>query len=157
MIIALIILFSCNSDDSGNDNGNSGYYIRAKIDGELTEYKFDATASFPLNDNRISGYAKSNPNQTFPAFNFDITDPTGIKVKNYTEPNNDMIFRLSIEGMVTYHSLHGGTEDFNINITEITNDYVKGTFGGKVFLAQSNDGSNFTLTEGEFFLKRDLE
>ncbi len=158
MIISLISLFSCSSDDnSTGDNGNSNYYIKAKINGELTEYKFEATASFPLNDNRISGYAKATPNQPFPAFDFEIIDPTGIKVKNYIEPNNDMIFRLSIEGMVTYHSLQGDVDDFNINITEITNNHVKGTFGGKIFLAQSNDGSNFTVTEGEFFLKRDLE
>jgi PBP1b-binding outer membrane lipoprotein LpoB len=155
LVIALsLIISSCSSDDSNQDEN---FYIKTKINGELVEYKYDATANLPLNGNTISGYAKAVPNQPFPAFDFEITDPTGIKVQNYAEPNNDMIFRLAIEGMITYTSQHVGVEDFNINITEITSDHVKGTFSGKVFLAQSTDGTNFSLTEGEFFLRRDIE
>lgn len=153
----IIFMISCSNNDNDNDNGNNQhYYIKAKVNGQLTEYKIDAKADLPLNGNTILGYAKSVPNQPFPAFDFEITDLTGVKVQNYTEPNNSMIFRLAIEGTVTYHSQHGGVEDFNINITEITNSHVKGTFSGKVFLAQTTDGTNFNLTEGEFFLKRNL-
>jgi PBP1b-binding outer membrane lipoprotein LpoB len=152
-----LVFTSCSKDDNGNDNAsNQNYFIKAKINGQPTEYKVGASATLPLNGKTISGYAKA-PNQPFPAFGFEITDLTGIKVQNYTEPNNSMIFRLAIEGTVTYHSQHGGVEDFNIDIAEITNNYVKGTFSGKVFLAQSFDGTNFTLAEGEFFLKRNLE
>jgi hypothetical protein len=160
LLSVLVVLFttSCsNDDDNGNNGGNNQYYIKTKINGELTEYKYDASAALPINGNTISGYAKALPNQPFPAFSFEITDPTGIKVQNYSEPNGDMIFRLSLEGTITYHSQHGGVEDFNINISEITNNHVKGTFSGKVFLAQSSDGTNFNLTEGEFFLRRDLD
>lgn len=148
------ILSSCSSNDDQNQ-GNQNYYIKTKINGELVEYKINASASFPLNDKRISGYAKAVANQPYPAFDFEIIDPTGIKVKNYATPNNDMIFRLAIEGMITYTSQNGNAEDFQINITQITNDYVRGTFSGKVFLAQSTDGASFSLTEGEFYLKRD--
>ena len=148
-----LILSSCSNDDNGNQN----YYIKTKINGEQVVYRYDANASFPLNDNTISGYAKATPNEQFPAFSFEITDPTGINVQNYTEPNSDMIFRLSIEDNITYTSQHGDVDDFNINITEITNNYVKGTFSGKVYLVQSIEGTNFSLTEGEFYLKRQME
>jgi hypothetical protein len=155
LITSVILTFSsCSRDDNSNNNQN--YFIKTKINGELVEYKYEATANLAVNGNTISGYAKAVPNQPFPAFDFEITDPTGIKVQNYVELNNNMIFRLAIEGMITYTSQHGGVEDFNINITEITSDYVKGTFSGKVFLAQSTDGTNFSLTEGEFYLKRDV-
>lgn len=153
----LIVLFiSCNNDDDRNQNINQNYYIKTKINGEWVEYNYDASADLDTNGNRIYGYAKSVPNQPFPAFNFEITDLTGIKVKNYTEPNDNMIFRLAIEGTITYTSIHGVAEDFKINIKEITNDYIKGSFSGTVFLAQSTDNTNFSLTEGEFYLKRDL-
>lgn len=156
-VIALTFIFSsCSSNDDGNQD-NQNYYIKTKINGELVEYKFDASANFPLNSNTISGYAKAVPNQSFPAFDFEITDPTGIKVKNYEEPIDDMIFRVAIEGIVTYTSQNGDAEDFQINITQITNNAVRGTFSGTVFLAQSTDGANFSLTEGEFYLNRELE
>ncbi len=158
LVTTLAAIFSsCSNDDDLNQNSNQNYYIKTKINGDLAEYKYDATVSLPLNGNTISGYAKAVPNQPFPAFDFEITDQTGIKVKNYAEPTNDMIFRLAIEGMITYTSQHGNVEDFKINIIEITNDYVKGTFSGIVFLAQSTDGANFTLTEGEFYLKREID
>ncbi len=153
--VIIVVFSSCSNNDDNPKNGQN-FYIKTKVNGEWADYKYDAVATLPSNGNTIASYAKAVPNQTFPSFDFEITDPTGIKVQNYTEPNNDMIFRLAIEGMVTYTSQNGDAEDFNINITEITNNHVKGTFSGKVFFAQSTDGSNFSLTEGEFFLKREL-
>jgi hypothetical protein len=89
-------------------------------------------------------------------FDFEITDPTGIKTQTYAEPNIDMIFRIAKEGTKTYHSQSGDVEDFKISITEISNNHIKGTFSGSVFLAQTTGNENFKLTDGEFFLKRDL-
>lgn len=157
ILTAIIVVFSSCSDNDDNSNNSQNYYIKTKVNGEWAEYKYDAVATLPVNGNTLSGYAKAVPNQTFPSFDFEITDPTGIKVQNYTEPNNDMIFRLAIEGMVTYTSQNGDAEDFNINITEITSNHIKGTFSGTIFLAQSSNGTNFSLTEGEFFLKRQME
>ena len=134
---------------------NSCDYASEEVD-PVTEYKIDANASLPTNGNRILGYVKAKQNQPFPAFDFEITDPTGIKIQTYAEPNIDMIFRIALEGTKTYHSQSGGVEDFKISITEITNNHIKGTFSGSVFLAQTTGIENFKLTDGEFFLKRDL-
>lgn len=153
-ITALVVFFSsCNLEDE-NTNNNQNYFIKAKVDGELVEYRFNATATLPTNGNKITGYAKAVPNQPFPSIDFEISDPTGIKVQNYAEPNNNMILRVAAEGTVTFTSQNGNSEDFKINITEITNSHIKGTFSGTVFLAQNSNGANFSFTDGEFYLKR---
>lgn len=160
LVIALLAFcVSCSKDSDTNQAGNTNnYFIKTKINGTWTEYKIDANATFPLNSNTISGFAKATIDQPFPAFDFEIKDPSGIKTKNYSESQYEMIFRVAKEGTITYHSLHNSdVEDFNIEITEITNDFVKGKFNGTVYLAQGNTGAFFTLTEGTFFLKRQFE
>lgn len=158
--IFAILISSCGSDDENNGNGNNNqdYYIKARLNGVLTEYKLDAVATLNTGGNRISGYARQNANTPFPAFDFEITAPEGISTRSYSENDYEMIFRISQEGTTTYHSLHDSNiTDFVIIISEITDDSVKGSFFGTVSLAQGAAGQNLSLTEGEFFLKRDLE
>ena len=154
----LALSISCSKDSDTQESIHPIYYIKTKINGTLTEYKIDANATLPLNGNTLSGYAKMNSNQPFPAFDFEIKDLSGIKAKNYSESQFEMIFRVALEGTLTYHSLHNSqVEDFNIEITEITNSSVKGKFNGSVYLVQSTGGEFFSLTEGEFYLKRQFE
>lgn len=159
LILGLSILFiSCKNDGSDKDDSvTENFYLKAKVNGQLKEFKFDAIASLPPNGNSIAGYAKETSDMPFPAISFEITEPTSIGVRRYTEPHDGMIFRLSIDGFLTYHSQHGETNDFVIDITEITSHHIKGTFNGKVFLAQATEPTYFNLTEGEFYLKRDVD
>lgn len=157
LVIALsLVLTSCSSDS----NENQVYFIKTKVDGELLKYNFSANALLPINGNvnanQIQGRAKATQNTTNPSFSFEINDPAGIKVQNYSEENFNMIFKLKIDDDIIYHSQADDVNDFNINITEITNNHIKGTFSGTVTLTLSSGDGNFSLTEGEFFLKRNL-
>lgn len=161
-LLAIVIgLSSCDSSSSDDDNNNSAdYFIKAKIDGEEIEFKgfpniaLDKTATG--NGNQLVGSASQSTSSNFPSFSFEISDPTGIKVKTYTQAEFELIFRYSLSGTNTYHSQAGQADDFQITITEITDNHLKGTFSGTITEA-INGNETLSVTDGQFFTKRQLD
>ena len=161
-LLALLVgFYSCDNGSSDDDDNNStDYFVKAKINGQELEFKrfpniaLDKTASG--NGNQLVGSASQSTSSNFPSFSFEISDPTGIKEKAYNQAQFELIFRYSLSGTNLYHSQASSVDNFQITITEITDNHLKGTFSGTITEA-INGNETLTVTEGQFFTKRQLD
>jgi hypothetical protein len=151
-IAAPLLLFtnsSCKKDSTpGNNIGD--YYIKANLNGQLTEYRINAEGR--VDNSGLRGSAFSTSSSNFPSFNFDIATSL-LEVKTYSEVNSTLIFRYNLSGFENFNSNMGNEMDFKITITELTGEIIRGTFEGTIRKAQ-NFIESISINNGEFRLKR---
>lgn len=152
---------SCDSNSSDDDGNNpTDYFVKARIDDELLEFTgfpniaLDKATSG--NGNLLVGSASESTDSNFPSFSFQILDPSGIQEKTYNQSEFELIFRYSLSGSDLYHSQAGEVDNFQITITEITDNHLRGTFSGTITEA-INGSETWVVTEGQFFTKRQLD
>jgi hypothetical protein len=148
--ILAVLLFSCNKSDDNNNDGN--YFIRAKVNGELVEFKQTAIAN--KTTKTITGTAFRNMQNNFPFFSFDIESENSISAGTFRENNNSfiMIFRYGLGVDELFHSQMGEEEDFLFVVDRITNEVIEGSFQGTIRNAY-NFSQSIAVTEGRFLLK----
>ena len=178
--LILIFSFSCSSDDNGDSNpqtsddpdiAESDFFIKAKVNGEERLFNVESfmnagMRTFPVNDLYELYLGASIPGElgegTIEGINVDFDLDTPITEGVYNQPE------LLEEGGVGF--FHAFVGYFNVNIsdetafvtdindpvssleiTELTQNTIKGKFSGVVKSPTNNDVLN--ITDGEFFLE----
>lgn len=150
-----IIICSCSSDSNEGNTGND-YFIKAKVNGQSIKLTHLAQALQlgTANNMAIMLYAGNSPARIYPFFSFDIDNLTQITTGTYSDATHDVLFQFHDSNEKGYiNDNTNNLNDFQVNITEVSDSYVKGTFVG-VLWEEINLTENITVTEGEFYLPR---
>lgn len=169
-LLALMLLFASSScvsneeDDMNPDENNSGYYLKAKVDGRLVEFKSETLLSaqtgssipgvhaLTLSGGReLSGQSGLEEN-----ISIVLTDTSPITEKRYT---GLAPFEYGLKGVLLGYALEAEEKAYvtdvndpsvNLEITAMKQNTIKGKFSGVV--KDMLSGGTKTITEGEFFL-----
>jgi hypothetical protein len=151
LVIFFLTGFSCKkSEDKNASNGD--YFIKANLNGQLTEYRINAEGRVENTSFRATAFKTTSSN--FPSFDFDL-DASPLEVKTYTESNSSLIFRYNVSGFENFNSNQGNELDFKITVTELSGEIVSGSFEGTIRKAQ-NSAESISITNGIFRVKRVL-
>jgi hypothetical protein len=153
-------------NNGGDNNGGGGqtenYYVKAKMDGTSLNYSGTVKASRYIDEYnrhvlRVQGIKGNGSTDEMEVIILSAEDAT---VGQYTEGDHD---NYAIYGIYApqnraddngiYMAGQQSTDNaapFNINITEITSKYVKGTFSGAFFDAQGSGSNEKKFANGEF-------
>jgi hypothetical protein len=157
ILFSVMILSSCSSDDSNDDqNGSTSYYIKAKVNGQniSVSHLAQALQQGSGNNKTLTLYASTSLSQIYPFFSCDIEDLTQVTTGTYNHATHIMLFQYYDTNNNTYGDYEiNGTFPFQLQITEVTSSTVKGTFQGSLRVAGSNT-EIVTISDGEFFLPR---
>jgi hypothetical protein len=160
---------SGGGNNGGGDNGGGNppppttetYYVKANTDGATLKYTGTVKAMRYVQDNgnhvlRIQGIKGNGSTDEMEVIILSAEDATA---GNYTEGEHETygIFgiyapqnRANDDGIYMAGVQSDNAAPFSINITEITDKYVKGTFSGAFFDAQGNGSNKKIFTSGEF-------
>ena len=106
------------------------------------------------NNKTLKLYAGNSLTNIYPFFSFDIDNISQVTTGNYSRATNITLFQFYNSNQEGYGDYDvNNTNDFSLQITEVTNTYVKGTFQG-VLWEEENLIENITVSEGEFYLPR---
>jgi hypothetical protein len=152
-ILLLASIASCKKDSTTTPNSSS-YYVKFKFNGTQKQYTAYTTSLLGTASSadgcEIIGYASG----THPAgVTISVVDNAPITTnKTYTEAIG--IFTYVDESGISYvaGSVYNGTS-FNLVITEIASDHIKGTFSA-VLQKAGTPIEYINVTEGEFYLGR---
>lgn len=169
-VLVFIASAGCGSNEDQDmnpaDTNNYGYFLKAKVDGKMVEFKTATLLSVEIEPGpngthsmALSG-ARQSPGQNSleESFVIILTETSPITEKSYT---GLAPFEFGIKGVLLAYSLDAEDKAYttdvnnpnvNLEITEIKPTFVKGKFNGQVkdFLS----GESKTITEGEFFAPR---
>ena len=154
-------------NNGGGDNGGGTpppttetYYVKASTDGASLNYTGSVKAMRYVQDDgthilRIQGI-KSNSTDEMDVIVLSAADATA---GNYTEGEHEDYAIVGIyapqnrandDGIYMAGIQSDNAAPYSINITEMTDKYVKGTFSGAFFDAQGNGTNKKIFTSGEF-------
>ncbi|MCL6259013.1 hypothetical protein M3O96_07945 [Aquiflexum sp. TKW24L] len=175
-VMGFLAISGCGSKDGDDDmnpddTNKSGYFLKAKVDGKLVEFKTETLLSAEIGSLEIgldiptvynlslSGSRQvSNQSALEEVITIILTETTPITEKTYT---GLVPFETGFKGVLLGYALEVEEKSFitdvtdpnvNLQITEIKPTFVKGKFSGVVIEFLS--GGTKTITEGEFFLPR---
>ena len=164
-----IMSFGCGSNDDQDmdpDKTSSEYFMKAKVNGTLVEFKTETLLSGAIGssiqgvyDLSLSGGRQlSNQSGLAESITIVLRETSPITQKNYSGlapfeygfKGVLLGYAFDIEDKVYTTDING--PNVNLEITEIKETHIKGKFSGVVkdFL----NGETKTITEGEFFVKR---
>ncbi len=153
-ITAISLLFSCSSD-SNEENNSTNYFISAKVNGQTINVNHLAQAiQFEtVNNLTLKLYAGNSIANIYPFFSFQIDNLTQVSTGTFNSSTHTSLFQFYDSNQKGYSNYLISPDNFQIQITEVTNDFVKGTFQG-VLTGEANLEENITVTEGKFYLPR---
>ena len=170
LLVFVILDFGCGSNDDQDmdpNNNTAGYFMKAKVNGTLVEFKtasllgaemsssiqgvFDFTASGARQMSGQSGLEESIViilRETSP-----ITEKSYTGLAPFDYGFKGVILGYSLEAEDKAYTTDSSNPNVTLQITEIKESSVRGKFSGVVkdFLS----GDTKTITEGEFFLRRE--
>ncbi|MFD2203153.1 hypothetical protein [Shivajiella indica] len=172
-LMVFILMSGCGSNEEDmnpDDINNSGFFLKAKVNGALVEFKqeelqlVNVGSAIPgVYEISISaGASLSDESGYSEAITLIVRDdsPIGVKTYDYLRPFTETGFGLKgfILGYLNASEGLGyvtdvDEEDSILQITELTNTRIKGKFSGIIYDIVSGNSKN--ITEGEFFLKVD--
>ncbi|ERM80455.1 hypothetical protein P872_21720 [Rhodonellum psychrophilum GCM71 = DSM 17998] len=168
-LLVSVMAFGCGSKDEQDlnpDKNSSGYFLKAKVNGTLVEFKtttllgadlsssiqgvYDFSASGARQVTGQSALAESISiilRETSP-----ITEKSYVGLVPFDYGFKGVILAYSLEVEDKVYTTDVTEPNVTLEITEIKPAFVKGRFNGVVrdFLS----GETKTITEGEFFVKR---
>ncbi len=158
IMMAGIITFSCKSDDEAGGGGPAASgTITAKVNGS-TVTTIDLTTAAQVSGGSLMITGNDGGSTNNKAFQLSITSLDGVgtypiggganvfNVASYTETTVDLSNPMNSE-VVIWQAPFDDTQVGEINISELTDAHVKGTFN---FQARNADGNIKTITEGSF-------
>ncbi|RPA67117.1 hypothetical protein EF405_16750 [Cyclobacteriaceae bacterium YHN15] len=170
-VMVFLTISGCGSKDGDDDMdpidaNNSGYFLKAKVDGKVVEFKTETLLSVEIesslpgvyNLSLSGGRQVSNQSALEEVITIILTETTPITEKSYT---GLVPFETGFKGVLLGYSLEVEEKAYitdvndpnvNLQITEIKDTSVKGKFSGVVIEFLS--GETKTITEGEFFAPR---
>jgi len=154
ILLTGVLTFSCKSDDDGGGGGGaSSGTITAKVDG-TTVTTIELTTAAQISGGALMITGNDGGSSTNKAFSLSITslDGTGtypiggganvFNVASYVETNVSDPMNAQI-----WQAPYDDTQVGEINISELSDSHVKGTFS---FHAKNADGNIKNITEGSF-------
>ncbi len=161
LLVLVLLVSACSSDDSGSNQSDSDYYFRASLDGRKVDF-YTVNFQGGGNDNRfehivIGGFEAPYPKlgePLPPSLDFEIWKLGGdIKAGTYSTPiDQEMIARYAVQtanGTILYNT-RAADDIFTVKIESISKSGIKGTFSGKV--RNLDSGIAIEITEGTFNL-----
>lgn len=156
-IIMMAVLMAAFATGCKKDENGSSYYVKFKAAGNPITYSQQSSevATFDVVGSQyhcaISGaYADAS-------ISIGLFDTTAIVAKTYDGLTVLDSSYATIGTTVSYNNGNGITYSsgivpaMTVTVSEITADYVKGTFSGHV---AATSGADIAITEGEFYVKR---
>lgn len=158
LVISSGLMVGCgggSDDDSGS--GGDGLFMRARINGQMVEYRQFPVAALYAYLGKADGLLVAGAvqgSQTYPSMSLQIIDPDGVKLKTYQENELGPSFRYSPQADEHYISGVGGEMDFRLTITNMSGGIMRGTFSGTI-RDEASDGRriNWMVTDGAFALE----
>lgn len=169
-ILLLILLLgstaSCSSDDDNSSNPqdpSSDFFIKSDIDGEERIFNFEnflsaEMATFAINDLYTLTITGSIPGGS-ESISINLNSFTPIEVGLYDDP--ETLPTGFLHALIGYNNAELSEESgfvtnmnapvSSLQITEITENTIAGTFSGIV--QNPLDNSDLTISNGEFFLE----
>lgn len=173
-LLAVMVFFACSGcesqdEDINPDDNKSGYFLKAKVDGKLVEFKTETLLSAEMGSieygldipkvyNLSLSGAREVSGQTAleEVITIVLTETSPITPKSYT---GLVPFETGFKGVLLGYALEAENKAFitdvndpnvKLEITEMKQNSIKGKFSGvvKEFLS----GETKTITEGEFFI-----
>lgn len=151
-ILTATFLFSCSSDDSDGIS-SGGFSLKAKVDGaNYSNSSFFDPMAVIANNTLMIQSSDNNGN----AIQIQVTNYEGIG--SYTSGNNNLLAGYinylkagaTVGQFRTFTSVRG---DGNVEITEVTDTYVKGTFSATAPENIENPTETVEITQGTFKAK----
>ena len=153
MCLLATILFSCSSDDGGGGSNSGGFSLTAKVNGAnySNSNYFDPMAVITNNILVIQSSDNGGNSIQIQVMNYN-------GVGSYTSGNNNLMAGYinylkagaTVGQFKTFTSVRG---DGLVEITEVTDTYVKGTFSATAPENVSNSTESVEITEGRFKAK----
>lgn len=168
-VVLLFLFIACKKEESSEAGkgliGNSGFYIRCKIDGTAKTFNIGAAAGKQdLGGSTFSYsiYGKAVADATnLESIGFTIQISPALMAGTYTETNSTSGYYLA--GVYNPNTTHpekiyagamDATDPLQVTVKEITENLVSGTFKGKMYLnSTAANPAGVTITEGEFKVK----
>ena len=167
VIVMIILLVSCGSDDDAGP-GTKEFYMKFKANGVQLVYDEQAVAVFHYDANNngynCQTYANKTSELTKDAIDLMIVDTDELTTGVTYSLKNEIdlqVFGPTPQAKAVYWDAAGKgfsaqlpamTDEFVVTFTEITGDYVKGSFSGRVFTSVGRE--ELIITEGEFKLSK---
>lgn len=154
-------LSSCGEDE----DPQAAYYVRFEINGESFSFNGLTFATFSTADDlylcgiggfRDNGQAAENMLSVLIGSQEPVR--SGVTYSGLVRPGQDApaptVFFSYLDGEGTTFGNRYGDHDLNkVTVTALADDYVKGTFSGKIYLVTDPEAAANEL-KGEFFVKR---
>ena len=156
-------------DEEIDSSEDYPYYIQAKVDGELIKFNDPGLLQFSMvrimagvhQASIVGGELEEGANGSLGGFTIFIKDSDPISTKSYDffEPFEETGFGLKgatigyyTEGHQKNYVSDVDKESPVVVIMELTGEYARGTFEGKIY--DIVKGDMVTVTEGEFYVER---
>lgn len=157
ILFIIVGLCSCDSGSSSDDDGNQDdYFIKAKIDGQQVTVNWRPQALLQGGPDifALNLYAGNSLSNVYPFFSFDIDEITTVETGTFSDATHITLFQFYSSNQKGYGDYDiNETNDFSLQITEVTNSYVKGIFQG-VLWEETGLTETINVTEGSFYLPR---
>ena len=153
-----------NDDGGGDDNNNppptTSYYVKMKMDGAALNYSGSVKAIRSVQQDgtthslQIQGI---KGNGSTDEIDLIVLGAEDADLGEYTEGQHDFYAIFGVyapqnradDAGIFYGGVHENAS-FKIKISEITNDYIKGTFSGTFYDNDGNGNNKKVFSEGEF-------
>ncbi|MGB5553089.1 MAG: hypothetical protein WBM83_00425 [Flavobacteriaceae bacterium] len=151
IFLTVLFLFSCSKNEGGGAAPN--YFIKAKMNGELTEFNYNVIGQKGFAEDNIIHLvfgAQLNSGEYFPAYDLELWSLDGnISKGNYSEADYSIQSRYTLDGFTRYNNFYNDVDDYVIMITSMSDTEVSGKFSGTI---TNDDDVDIAITEGEFFV-----
>ena len=150
--LLIVLISACGKERSIEEGGNTGNYLKFKIDGESIEYRDYVFATKNIVDNQyvITIQGQKDVSSNVPGLGIFIQDSEDITKKTYSDEDmtSGSALLYSDAQSVNFSSLYmTEPSDLKITITRIDSAYVSGTFSSKV---SDLNAITKSITEGSF-------
>ena len=150
-VVTIALFFAaCSSDSDGGGGGTSGFYMKAKIDGDNFSSSSFVECVATVAGGTLNIQSSDNSGN---AFQIQVPNYTG--EGTYTSGNNDitmgyinfMDMGATIGDFTSYTSVRG---DGQVIITAVTDTQIEGTFTATAVENVDGSTNDVEITDGEF-------
>ena len=144
--LALVTLLGCKKDPDP-----VSYFLKATINGTLTQFNYPAYADTILGSNYTSTVVSGTLGGSDHIFSFTFrSNSQALLVPGtYTGTNTYILTVTLVKGSLSKFYSNQGNANFTVVVQTVNNTYVEGTFSGTLKEA-SNAADILTVTDGSF-------
>lgn len=163
VVSCLCVLSACKKENGASNNApTTGYYMKFKANG--TQVNFTTSSALILKDTSGYGFYEMG----IAGVTSSASDQFGLALYSYSAPSTGLSFTGGIiptpnqpaafltygiySTQTTYTSLPSTNNEVSVVFTEVTDNYIKGTFSGNLYSDLTT--LKYKITDGEFYAYR---